>query len=143
VEAERMGASGEELWMVLDLGETLAPVDRDRAIATLHSALAVAETLGSGSARERTGQALRALGVRTWKRMATSRDGPSPALSAREREVLHLIAEGASNPEIASAVFLSRKTVERHVSNILRKLGVRNRTELVAAVARANEGVHR
>jgi DNA-binding CsgD family transcriptional regulator len=143
VEAERMGASGEELWMVLDLGEALAPVDRDRAIATLHSASAVAQTLGSGSARERADRALRALGVRTWKRTAALREGPSPALSTREREVLRLITEGASNPEIASAVFLSRKTVERHVSNILRKVGVRNRTELVAAIGRANEGAHR
>jgi DNA-binding NarL/FixJ family response regulator len=75
--------------------------------------------------------------------MAASREGPSPALSVRESELLRLIAEGASNPEIALAVFLSRKTVERHVSNILRKVGVRNRTELVAAIGRANEGAHR
>ena len=39
---------------------------------------------------------------------------------------------GATNPEIATAVFLSRKTVERHVSNILAKLGLRNRAELAA-----------
>jgi DNA-binding CsgD family transcriptional regulator len=142
-EAERMSASREEMWVLLDLGESLAAIDRERAITMLHSASAIAETLGSDSARERGDRALRALGVRTWKRMAASRDGPSPALSPREREVLRLITEGASNPEIASAVFLSRKTVERHVSNILRKVGVRNRTELVAAIGRTNEGAHR
>jgi DNA-binding CsgD family transcriptional regulator len=143
VEAERMGASREALWVLLDLGQALATVDRERAIATLRTASAVAETFGSSSAREHADRALRALGVRTWKRMAASREGPSPALSVRESELLRLIAEGASNPEIALAVFLSRKTVERHVSNILRKVGVRNRTELVAAIGRANEGAHR
>ena len=57
-------------------------------------------------------------------------------MSAREREVLPLVSECASNPEIASASLLSRRTVERHVSNIVYKLGVRNRTELAVAVGR-------
>jgi DNA-binding NarL/FixJ family response regulator len=56
-------------------------------------------------------------------------------LTEREREIARLIAAGASNPEVAQRLFLSRKTVERHVSNVLRKVGVRNRAELAARVA--------
>ena len=58
------------------------------------------------------------------------------ALSAREREVADLVALGATNPEIASRLFLSRKTVEHHVSNALAKLGLHSRAELAAQVAR-------
>jgi DNA-binding NarL/FixJ family response regulator len=63
-------------------------------------------------------------------------------LSAREREVLALVTTGHSNPQIASALYISRKTAEHHVSNILTKLGVTTRAEAaaVAATAGALEG---
>ena len=44
-------------------------------------------------------------------------------------------AAGNSNPEIANALFLSRKTIERHVSNILARTNARNRTELARLVS--------
>jgi len=50
-------------------------------------------------------------------------------LSERELEILRLIAQGASNREIAGALFLAEGTVKNHVSNILGKLGVRDRTQ--------------
>ncbi len=53
-------------------------------------------------------------------------------LTQREREVVARIAAGKMNREIAAALFLSEKTIELHVSNSLRKLGCRTRTELAA-----------
>ena len=50
-------------------------------------------------------------------------------LSARESEVLRLLSEGMTDREIAGALTISPRTVESHVSNVLRKLGVRNRAE--------------
>jgi DNA-binding CsgD family transcriptional regulator len=54
---------------------------------------------------------------------------PDGSLSKREAEVLRLVASGHTNSEIASALSLSRTTVERHVANIYAKLNVRNRSE--------------
>jgi DNA-binding NarL/FixJ family response regulator len=52
-------------------------------------------------------------------------------LSSRERDVLELMAGGATNPEIAERLHLSKHTVKEHTSAVYRKLGVRNRTEAV------------
>lgn len=59
-----------------------------------------------------------------------------PELSDREREILDLIAQGHKNPEIAKRLYLSPKTVRNHVSNIISKLQVADRTQ---AIIRARE----
>jgi DNA-binding CsgD family transcriptional regulator len=129
-EAEELDLVLDALWTRIDLGTVLAKTDRACAKDILTVAAQTASEIGARTERQVAEQRLRALGVRTWRR------GPgSELLTERERAVARLIAAGASNPEIAQELFLSRKTVERHVSNLLKKVGVRNRAELAARVA--------
>jgi DNA-binding NarL/FixJ family response regulator len=71
--------------------------------------------------------------VAAFARMAESASGPADAmvlpLSAREREILALVGRGASNKEIADRLCLAEGTVKNHVTNILAKLDVRDRTQ--------------
>ena len=52
-------------------------------------------------------------------------------LTPREREILQLVAEGYSSPEVAEKLFISPRTVDTHRSNLMAKLGLKNQTELV------------
>jgi DNA-binding NarL/FixJ family response regulator len=66
----------------------------------------------------------------------TSAAASPGGLSAREREVLRLVAEGLSNQAIGERLFVSEHTVHRHVANILNKLSVSSRAAAVAQAAR-------
>jgi DNA-binding NarL/FixJ family response regulator len=70
-------------------------------------------------------------------RMRRGERVPTTVLTEREDEVLKLIAEGQSSKEIAQALTISVKTVERHRANILAKLGMRDRTQLTRYAIRA------
>ena len=130
---ERTGMPEEAAWARLDLGRVLHDRgDRAGAIGAYGAAAALAERIGAGGVGRLAARALRDLGVRAWRRGR----GPiwqatrSRASAHREREIAGLVAAGSSNREVADALVLSPKTVERHVTNILAKLGARNRTEL-------------
>jgi DNA-binding NarL/FixJ family response regulator len=109
-EALKAGASG----YVLKREADEALVDAVRAVSRGESFL--------------TNAAERSL-IRAW--MTDESQGPSEPLSPREREVLKLIAEAHTNREIGEILHLSEKTVESHRGNLLRKLGMRDRVELV------------
>lgn len=123
--ADAAGYDLMRLWIDLDAARAVVRVDRPRGVDGLRLVAQRAGEMGASSEQQLAVQELRAVGVRTWRR-----GGDAAPLTAREMEVARLVAAGRSNPEIAGALFLSRKTVERHVSNILVKCGARNRTEL-------------
>ncbi|TDW69379.1 response regulator [Kribbella pratensis] len=76
--------------------------------------------------------------VRTYlDRVRQGVDLPQQILTAREEEVLKLVAEGNSSKEIAEILTISIKTVERHRSNMLQKLGLRDRLDLTRYAIRA------
>jgi len=63
-------------------------------------------------------------------------DGPVPSLTARERELLRLLADGVGTEEIADSLFISVATVRNHVQNALRKLGAHSKLEAVSVALR-------
>ena len=114
------------------LAQVLRRTDREVAGAEARAALSVFEDLGAGRDADAAAALLREFGVKA------ARTGPKNLgrLTKREQEVLALLGEGLSNPEIAGRLFLSRKTVEHHVARILSKLGLRGRAEAAALAAR-------
>jgi DNA-binding CsgD family transcriptional regulator len=118
------------------LAETLREADPEVAVAQGRAALATFEDLGAGRDADAAAALLRRLGVKA------ARAGPKGvgALTKREREILGLLGEGLSNPEIAERLYVSRKTVEHHVARILSKLQVRGRAEAAAYAARELQG---
>jgi DNA-binding CsgD family transcriptional regulator/tetratricopeptide (TPR) repeat protein len=130
--ADGLGMGLEAIWARLDLGRLLS-AGAPRSSAVLQEAYALAQSTGAATEQAVAEQLLRQSGIRTWRRgsKAAAETGRT-ALSPREREIARLVAEGASNVDIAQLLFLSRKTVERHVSNIFVKLGVKNRVQLAA-----------
>ncbi len=95
------------------------------------------KALGAAAAAAIVARRLRERGVRGIPRGPRPRTRENPAgLTARELEVLALLADGLRNAQIAERLVVSAKTAEHHVSAILRKLDVRTRGEAVAAAAR-------
>ena len=118
----------------LDLSRLL---DGDDAIVEARTALAAFDTLGATRDAAMAAARLRDLGARP-----SAGPGGAGRLTRRELEVLDLLADGLANREIAERLFLSVKTVERHVRNVLSKLGVRNRTEAAAFLLRHRDEIH-
>ncbi len=119
----------------LAMAETLAGTAPDDAVIAARAAHAAAVRLGADQLRDRSAAVLRGFGACP-PRAIPARTALKE-LSPREAEILGGLRRGEANAAIAARLFLSTKTVERHVSNLFVKLGVRTRAEAAALAASA------
>lgn len=112
----------------------LASADHEKS---LRRSVTELQELGAPRATARVARTLRERGIRSVSLgpRGSTRENPA-GLTKRELDVLALLGEGRRNREIAAQLFLSEKTVDHHVSAILRKLGVESRGQAVAEAAR-------
>jgi DNA-binding CsgD family transcriptional regulator len=138
--AEAYRAAGRPLQLAQTLEDTAVVLAEQGDLRAARTAHAEASELYSGLGATwdllRTDTRLRRHGVQRRRgprrRAATGWDALTPA----ELTVARLVAEGRPNPDIAANLFVSRRTVEVHVSHILSKLGVRSRVEIASEAAR-------
>jgi len=125
----------------LDLAAALSTAGRgDRARREIEAALGDFQAMGADRDAERASTMLGQLGATRSGASPELVDTPLAVLSKREREVLGLVADGRTNREIAERLVLSEHTVNRHVANILRKLGLTSRA--AAASLAGQYGLH-
>jgi DNA-binding CsgD family transcriptional regulator len=133
--------NGERPRLRAEIHVAIAEAEKKRDIAAAttqaRAGLAIFERLGARRDADRAAALLRSLGVTV--RAGADAEGRRglEMLSRREREVVPLLAEGLSNAEIAKRLFITPKTVEHHITNILGRLGLRTRTEVAAWAHRA------
>ena len=135
-EAEAIVGDGpcalERAYVLVALGTALhRGGDRGAAQSRLRDALQLADACGAAALAKEARDALRATGARP--RRAAQRG--SAALTPSERRIAELAASGLTNIRIAQDLFVTPKTVETHLTNVFRKLGVGSRRELAAALS--------
>lgn len=119
-----------------------SPYEAARALAeageeeALRDALGAFERLGAAPAARLARERLRLLGAAVPRGPRPSTRANPASLTAREMDVLRLVASGLRNADVAARLVVSRRTVDHHVSAILRKLDARSRGEAAAAAAR-------
>ena len=113
--------------------------NRDQALAELRQAASELERCGAVRYCQAAERELRGLGHRVQRRArSTDSNGTGvDTLTERELQIARLVVDGMTNPEIATAQFISLKTVETHLRNVFRKLDVTSRLQLARAVERS------
>lgn len=125
----------ERMHALIELGVALRRARHDaESREPLLEALELAECAEAWSIAERARAELAATGITRRKRTFVT---AVEALTPSERRVATMAAGGMSNPEIAQSLFVSRKTVEKHLGNAYAKLGISSRTQLAAKLAEA------
>jgi DNA-binding CsgD family transcriptional regulator len=118
---------------LIDLGAALRRANsRSEARKHLREGVELAHQCGAIALAERANEELAATGARKRSILHTGLD----MLTASERRVAQLAAEGASNKEIAQALFVTVKTVEMHLGHVYRKLEISSRAQLAGALGR-------
>ncbi len=137
--AEGVGAVVEAATSRMLAGRALAEAgDRERALAELERAASTFDGCGAVRYRDAAERELRKLGRRIHRRTQKGTGAGALAdLSERELEVGRLVVDRKTNREIAGELFVSLKTVEAHMRNLFRKLGVSSRAEVARAIERA------
>jgi transposase/DNA-binding CsgD family transcriptional regulator len=121
---------------LIDLGAALRRANRRvDAREPLSRGLDLADRCGASVLSQRAQEELHALGARPRRARLTGLE----ALTASERRVGELAAGGLGNTEIAQTLFVTRKTVEKHLGNVYSKLGVKSRAELPEQFSRLSE----
>jgi DNA-binding NarL/FixJ family response regulator len=115
--------------------------ERDRAVRELRRAARQLDAFGAARYRQEAERELRKLGHHIHRRTRPGNaDGAGiETLTQREAEVARLVVDRRTNPEIATELFLSIKTIETHLRSIFRKLDVTSRYELARTVERAGQ----
>jgi DNA-binding NarL/FixJ family response regulator len=128
---EGSSARLEHARSLVELGAALGRAnERSEARERLREGLDLAVRSGARPLVERAEQELAATGARPRRLLLSGIE----SLTASERRVAGFAAEGMSNKDIAQALFVTTKTVEVHLSNVYRKLGIGSRNELPEAL---------
>jgi DNA-binding NarL/FixJ family response regulator len=126
----------ELAWALEDAAVLLAEqADLPAARAAYAEAIEHYTALGADWDALRADTRLRRYGIRRQRRRRQRPATGWDALTPAELRVAYLVADGLANPDVAARLFLSRGTVEVHVSRILAKLGARSRVEIARAAA--------